>query len=168
MVNWNPQAALQEISDVSMEVLEEACQIIVAEMKSTLYPQIIGMNTRNTKDKHGNVTGTKTYLRKEHGPYKSGKNAGKIWTARDDRFAMIKSIRYVKKKEDFSNLFAGIKHRNIWIMAGNYKTWWATQMEYGHGQWRGGARPFFRVGINKAMPKIAALIAARNALRRAA
>lgn len=74
----------------------------------------------------------------EHGPYKK---YGQIWTERM-KGAMVDTIRVVKKKDSGS--------RNIWIMAGTFKTWWATQMEYGNGDWIGGPRSFMRVALKKA------------------
>lgn len=137
MVNWNPEEKIPEIARAGMEVLEEACSIIVQDAKVNLVAALRGNNGKW----------------KEHGPYKSGKYAGKSWTARY-MGSMVKSIRLVKKHDP--------KSRNIWIMAGNYNTWWAVQMEYGHGAWKGGRRSFFRSAIMGAMPKIRMLLASRR------
>jgi len=75
--------------------------------------------------------------------YKTGKDAGKIYTARDFDI-MAKTIRVVRKDNKL----------NIRIYAGNYKTWWALQMEYGRGKWKGGARPFVRKAVAKSVSKI--------------
>lgn len=77
--------------------------------------------------------------------YKTGKAKGMYWTAREHG-AMIKTIRVSTKK--------GSKARNVWIMAGTDKTWWALQMEYGRGGWQGGRRSFLRPAIKKSIPKI--------------
>jgi hypothetical protein len=74
---------------------------------------------------------------KEHGPYKKGKYAGAFWTAREYD-AMAETIRVTKKEG----------RKDIWIRAGNKKTWWATQMEYGRGAWRGGPRSFMRPALD--------------------
>jgi hypothetical protein len=142
LINFNYQEKLPEIADAGMVVLEECCEIIVDEMKSDLNKTLVG-NWRT------------------HGPYQSGPYAGETWTGRESKTAMLNSIRQVKKDES-GTIFNIKKARNIWVMAGNYKTWWAVQMEFGHGDWKGGKRPFFRSGINKSMPKIGSLIASRR------
>jgi len=70
----------------------------------------------------------------EHGPYRGGP----VWTARE-KGAMVETIRTVRSKNPAV--------KNILLIAGNYKTWWAIQMEYGRGQWRGGARSFMRPAL---------------------
>jgi len=74
----------------------------------------------------------------EHGPYKSGPYASKIWTERYKN-EMVKTIRVTKKNDSNS--------RNVWIMMGTFKTWWAIQMEYGHGNWKGGKRAVLRPAL---------------------
>lgn len=72
---------------------------------------------------------------------------GPVWTERKAG-AMVETIRVVKKKGQ-----SGLKDRNIWVMAGNFKTWWAAQMEYGRGGWKGGAKSFLRPGMRSAESK---------------
>jgi hypothetical protein len=141
MLNYNISEKLPQIRKAGMAVLEECCEIIVNQMKADLG----GVIEANWK---------------RHGVYKTGKDAGKIWTARDSYIELLKTIRLVKKNEG-DNIF-GLKNNNIWVMAGNYKTWWAKQAEYGRGDWKGGKRPFFRSGINKSLPQIEALLASRK------
>lgn len=64
-----------------------------------------------------------------------------VWMERTPG-AMVDTIRVVRRKGDTS--------RNVWIMAGNYKTWWAKQMEYGRGGWKGGAKSFLRPALRRA------------------
>lgn len=64
-----------------------------------------------------------------------------VWMERDPG-ALVATIRVVRKKGDPT--------RNIWIMAGNYKTWWALQTEYGRGGWKGGAKSFIRPAMKNA------------------
>jgi hypothetical protein len=130
LINWNPEEKIPAIVNASMEILEAACNIIRDDAKQKLKVQLRG-NWR------------------EHGPYASGKYAGKIWTARE-KAAMVRTIRVVRRKDATT--------RNIWIMAGNFKDWWAVQMEYGHGAWKGGARPFFRSAIKGSEGKVKALL----------
>jgi len=77
-----------------------------------------------------------------------------IWMERTPG-AMKKTIRVVRREEvvDFSP-----KDDNVRVYAGNYKTWYAVQMEYGHGQWRGGPRPFMRKAIAAAQSAIRSII----------
>ena len=142
MLNYNISEIIPEISKASMPVLEECCALIVNEMKSELWNGKIKADW------------------KRHGVYQSGKNAGQIWTSRDSYTEMLNTIRLVKKNS--GNTVFGTKGNGIWVMAGNYKTWWAAQMEYGHGGWKGGARPFFRSGIKKSLPKISSLLQSRR------
>jgi hypothetical protein len=67
-----------------------------------------------------------------------------------DPGALVATIRVVRKKGDPT--------RNIWIMAGNYKTWWAVQTEYGRGGWKGGAKAFLRPAMAKAPATIKAIL----------
>jgi hypothetical protein len=64
-----------------------------------------------------------------------------IYTARDMDI-MAKTIRVVEKRG--LGLHAG---PNVRVYAGNFKTWWAQQMEYGNGAWKGGAQPFMRPAL---------------------
>ena len=85
------------------------------------------------------------------GPYKTGKHAGMIWTARDHD-NLLKTIRVTKKKDTFTNLSFGLaSHMNIWVMCGNYKTWYANQVEYGRGEWKGKKtrHPYLRPAIKQ-------------------
>ena len=85
----------------------------------------------------------------EHGPYQTGKNVGQPWTARYKQ-AMVKTIRTVRSKDK--------SVKNVWVMAGNKDTWWALQMEYGHGGWKGGPRSFMRPALKGAMAKIVPIL----------
>ena len=150
MLNWNIQKTIPEIAKAAMPVLEECANIFRDEAKEHLWKNEMLLNWPR------------------RGPYKTGKDKGKIWTARDSYKEMLDTIRVVRKKNDLA-LF-GFKSRSIWIMAGNFKTWWAIQMEYGRGGWvkgskkgwRGGKRPFFRKAMRTSIPKIRTLLAARR------
>jgi hypothetical protein len=84
-------------------------------------------------------------LWREHGPYKTGKNAGASWTARW-KGEMVNTIRTVRSKDP--------SKKNIWVMSGNYDTWWALQLEYGHGGWKGGKKSFFRPAMKESESEI--------------
>lgn len=57
---------------------------------------------------------------------------------------MVKTIRVVQK--------GGV--HNIWVMAGTWRVWWATQLEYGRAGWKGGAKPFMRPAISKTKQQV--------------
>lgn len=80
--------------------------------------------------------------------YKKGPYAGQVYTARDMDI-MANTIRVVPKK--VGGLHGYI---NVRVYAGNFKTWWAVQMEYGRGAWKGGAWPFMRPAINATKSQI--------------
>ncbi len=107
-----------KIEKVCMDRLENAAKAIRDDAKSNLSGKLKGDWP-------------------EHGPYKSGAYAGKAWTARYHG-AMANTIRYVRRDDK----------KNIWIMAGNNETWWAVQLEYGRGGWKGGRRSFMRPAID--------------------
>lgn len=89
-------------------------------------------------------------------PYKSGPYAGQVYTARDADI-MAKTIRVVEKKG--LGLHAG---PNVRVYAGNFKTWWAVQMEYGHGAWKGGAQPFMRPAISGSKSQVKVILESGN------
>jgi hypothetical protein len=103
----------------------------------------------------------KVYVGKLHGPYTAGKYAGKVWTARDTD-NLLRTIRVVESKtrtsEFNSNTGAVIKFRNVWVMAGNYKTWYAQQVEFGRGGWKGGAHPFLRKALYSSREKMISIL----------
>jgi hypothetical protein len=84
--------------------------------------------------------------------YKKGPYAGQIYTARDMDI-MAKTIRVVEKRG--LGLHAG---PNVRVYSGNFKTWWAVQMEYGRGAWKGGAQPFFRPAISGSKAQVKAIL----------
>jgi HK97 gp10 family phage protein len=71
-------------------------------------------------------------------PLKPGQ---KFWMEREVG-AMRKTIRTVEKTGE-----KGLVSREVRVYAGNKKTWWATQMEFGRGGWKGGRRSFMRPAI---------------------
>jgi hypothetical protein len=89
--------------------------------------------------------------------YKKGPYAGRIWTARDMDI-MAKTIRVVEKKGKGLHQSPDVR-----VYAGNFKTWWATQMEFGRGAWKGGAHPFMRPAIAATKSKIKVILESGNA-----
>jgi len=89
--------------------------------------------------------------------YKSGPYAGRAWTARDMDI-MAKTIRVVEKKGPGLHQTPDIR-----VYAGNWKTWWAVQMEFGRGDWKGGKHPFMRPSIQKMKSAIKVVLESGNA-----
>jgi hypothetical protein len=121
-IKWDVEPFLRECGITGMARLKAAAKIIANDARRILASKIEGPPI-------------------SHPPYKSGKDKGAYWTEREAG-AMLKTIRVVTKNDAAS--------RNVWIMAGTDKTWWAIQMEYGHGEWRGGARSFLRPALKNA------------------
>ena len=143
ILNWNAAAFEAACVEVGMNMLEEAANIIAENMKTILAPQVTGMQKITGKDS------TRYEPWPEHGEYETGEAAGQKWTARHKN-EMIKTIR-VRRKNDSAS-------RNIWILAGNFKVWWALQMEYGKGGWKGGRKSFMRPAMRKAPAAIIAVL----------
>lgn len=125
---------IPELRKVGMDRLEKAAEVIRDEAKQILLSKI------DPKKPAHSVS---------HPPYEKGKYAGKYWTEREAG-AMTETIRVVRLHDQ--------KSRNVRIYAGNKKTWWAKQMEFGRGGWKGGRRSFLRPAINKSIPKIKGII----------
>lgn len=131
--NWNPEQFDGEIIGASMERLRKCAVVVRDSARSKV----------------------RVYAGKLHGPYKTGKYAGKVWTARDTD-NLLKTIRVVEKND--GNGFAMQAYRNVWVMSGNYKTWYAQQVEYGRGGWKGGAHPFLRPALNQNKDRIRSIL----------
>jgi|GEM_PF-2206975 len=140
IASWNPEEFAPEILSNCMERIEKAAVVVRDAARAKM-------------------TGFK-YTWKEHGPYSTGKYHGQVWTARDYN-ALKETIRVTKKKE--SGLTGGFgykaaKNMNVWIMAGNYKTWYAVQVERGRGEWRGKPHPFLRPAFQESQDKIKSIV----------
>jgi len=140
---WDISEKIPELRKASMPRLIRAGEIIRDAAKQILAGQIRGPRSMQE---------TASY---EHGPYKKGKYGGQFWTERSIG-AMVKTIRVTTKKEDSG--FGASVGRNVWIIAGNKKPWWAYQMEFGRGGWKGGRKSFLRPAINKSIPAIKSML----------
>jgi len=87
-------------------------------------------------------------------PLKPGQ---KYWMEREVG-AMRKTIRTVEKTGE-----KGLTGRDVRVYAGNFKTWWATQMEFGRGGWKGGRRSFMRPAIRATKSEIKFILESGNA-----
>ena len=68
--------------------------------------------------------------------------SGQYWTEREIG-ALRRTIRVTEKIGP-----KGLEGRDVRVIAGNRKTWYAVQVEYGRGGWKGGAHPFLRPAIS--------------------
>jgi hypothetical protein len=114
-----------------MERLEAAAKLMAADMSQTLESEIAAYNAKS-------------------GPITRGPKPGR--PSYDERYpgSMVKTIRVRRLFNDVYGMGVQVGHRNVWIMAGNYNTWWAIQLEYGRGGWNGGAKPFIRPIMRRA------------------
>lgn len=141
MINWNTDEVVRECIGVSMDRLEAAAQLIAQDAKRRLTGKV-----KEYWKEHGPYKRMRIRVKRAEGvkygslvPYQSGEGA--YWTERRHG-ELADTIRVVRKR--------GSSSRNIWIMAGTSKAWWAIQTEYGKGGWRGGAKPFLRPALNGA------------------
>lgn len=135
VASWNPERFIAESIGASMDRLRKAAVVVRDAARAKVLPVWPGPY---------------------HGPYKTGKYAGKIWTARDQD-NLLKTIRVVEKRESSGFAFAQAS-KNVWIMAGNYKTWYAQQVEFGKGGWKGGPHPFLRPAFNQSKTEIRSIL----------
>jgi len=138
VASWNPEEFAPEILSNCMERIEKAA-IVVRDAARRKVPVWKG---------------------KLHGPYKKGKYAGERWTAREYG-GLLKSIRVTKKKESYMDGGFGFRvanNMNVWIMCGNFLSFYAVQVEFGRGGWKGGAQPFLRPAFNESMAQIKTII----------
>ncbi len=114
---WKPSLADAEIIPNAMERLEAAGRVLAEKTRANLRAKI----------RVGNISRPVA---------KSGKYAGKSWTARNPG-ALLKTVRVVRKKGDTA--------RNVWVMVGNYDVYYGQMFEYATDPKKGGA--FFRPAI---------------------
>ena len=135
-IEWHPEQITREIEIEAIVRIEAAAAVIRDKAKDNLSNLVTGMTKQTGKNS------TKYFPWKEHGPYKHGAT----WTARyHDK--MVETIR-------LSPHDINLRTQSVRIIAGNYDTWWARQMEYGHSDWHGGAKPFLRPAMAGAKSNI--------------
>jgi hypothetical protein len=80
-----------------------------------------------------------------------------VWTERSPG-AMSDTIRVVRLWDESKDIS---KPENVRVYAGDFKTWWAVQMEYGRGAWKGGPKPFLRPALHSSEGRVRAIIEGR-------
>jgi len=139
MINWNTADFQEQCGKVGMDRLEEGAKLIAVDAKNILRGKIKGPAvTRKPGRKKMIVNGKLVDA-----------TSSPIWMERDPG-ALIDTIRVVRKEGD--------PGRNVWIMAGNFKTWWALQTEYGRGGWKGRAKSFLRPAMANAPARIKGIL----------
>jgi hypothetical protein len=118
--NWNPQKFDGEFMNTSMDRLRKAAEVVASKARAKCP---VGTITRPI--------------------YKTGKYAGRPWTARDAG-ALKKTIRVVEKKEAGSQI---MKARDVRIYAGNYLVYYAKIVEYN-------GKHFLRPALNESKNEI--------------
>jgi len=140
-IEWHPEKITAEIEQEAIRRLEAAAAVIRDKAKANLSKLVTGMQ------KIAGKNSTRYIPWEEHGPYKK---SGQSWTARyHDK--MVDTIR-------LSPHDVNVRTQSVRIIAGNYNTWWAKQMEYGNGEWRGGAKPFMRPAMRGARSEIQSVL----------
>jgi hypothetical protein len=81
-----------------------------------------------------------------------------LWTERHPG-EMRDTIRTVRRRDESLNFDAS--RDNVRVYAGNFADWWATQMEFGRGKWKGGAKPFLRPALWGSESKVRSIIEGR-------
>jgi hypothetical protein len=112
----------------AMRRLQVAGEILAEKIRSNLRSQIKNPN----------------YSRP---PYKTGRYAGKWWTARDAG-ELLKSVRTVTRNDSI--------HRNIWIICGNSKAYYSAIYEYATDPKRG--KKFYRPALAASRSKMKSVI----------
>lgn len=153
MMNWTAEERLPSFKKAGMSRCIEAAKIIRDKAKENLRSKLTGMTTITRK--RGGEISQKREAWKEHGIYQKGQYAGKYWTERHYK-AMINTICVYPESPNTD-------YRTVRIYAGNSKTWWAKQLEFGRGDWHGGAKPFLRPAMQSSLMQIKAVIESGNA-----
>jgi hypothetical protein len=134
-----------EIYEEAMDRVELAANVIRDKARANLLVAIASAGGGKLWAKGKGRTSQAGERWREHGPYKGGA----AWTARYHG-EMVNTIRTVRSKDNFN--------KTVWIMAGNFLAWWATQLEYGRGMWKGGAKPFMRPALKGSMSEIKGIL----------
>ena len=143
-IDWDLQKYDGEFKKAGMDRLKRAADVIRDMAKANCK---VGTIDRPARKHWVNAEG--------HFEDASPLSSANIWTAREIG-AMKATIRTV----ELNNPSPGFdtKADNVRIYAGNFKTWWAIQMEYGRGGWKGGPRSFMRPALVSAPPRIRSII----------
>jgi hypothetical protein len=122
----------------AMRRLEMAGNLLASKIEQNLLSQIKNPNYSRPPYKGGYV----------NGKYVPGAvYAGKWWTARDAG-ELLRSVRVVKKEDS--------AHRNIWVITGNSKAYYAAAYEYSTDPKRG--KKFYRPALASSRSRMKSVI----------
>lgn len=114
----NLKSENQRIFGNAMDVLEKLGQVVAEKARGNLFKHIGKGQPLHYGKRSKNYQPTSWI---SHGAYKTGKYSGEEWTAR--RFgSLVRSIRVVRKYGD--------PEMNVWVMAGNKVTYYASIVEH--------------------------------------
>ncbi len=151
--NWNPRKFDGEIITASMDLLEQAAEVIAEDARRR-----VPVGKSRAKYKRYRETIYFKQLRTQTGRF-SGSiitkgdlvdypgGSGKDWTAREAG-ALKKTIRVVRLKGD--------TRRNVRVYAGNREVYYARFVEYGTVKMK--AKPFLRPALNASKAKIQTIL----------
>ena len=143
-IDWDLQKYDGEFKKAGMARIKRAAEVIRDMAKTNCIAGTINRPAR------------KHWVNNGHLEDASPESSANIWTAREAG-AMRETIRVVETREDRGRGFDQ-ERDNVRVYAGNFKTWYAVQMEYGRGGWKGGARPFMRKALTAAPSRIRPII----------
>lgn len=127
---WNPNKFDEEFENIAIDRLISAAEVIAVKARSNCP---VGTISRPA--------------------YKTGKDAGKIWTSRDAG-RLRKSIRVVRKKTKSGKAFS--RKRSIRVYAGHFTGYYAGWVEYGTKKVP--ARPFLRKAFHSSMSEVQSIL----------
>lgn len=125
---WNPNKLNEHFEDVAIKRLVMAAEFIAKKARIKC-PNKLNLSRP---------------------PYKTGKYAGRDWTARDAG-QLKKSIRVVRKRTKSGKAFS--RKRNVRVYIGNYRAYYAKIVEFN--------QPFLRPAFYTSMPEMKAIIGVR-------
>jgi len=156
------EIADEVVTKEAMRRLELGANVLASKIEQNLIKVINLADTREAAVKTKSGLVTKTVRRyqsrpiyrtnttnKDGSPHKISKYAGKWWTARDAG-ELLRSVRVVKP------LTPDPKDRNIWVVVGNSKAYYAAIFEYSTDPNHG--HKFYRPALASAKPRIKSVI----------
>ena len=140
-LRWNPEEFVALCKQGGMARLVEAAMLVRDEAKRILWSKQGNKAITRVPGRYYQIVGGKR-VPSTNPP---------VWMERTPG-AMVRTIRVVLPYGARGTV------NNVWIMAGNRKTWWAIQAEYGRGGWKGGSKAFLRPALKRAEAKMKTII----------
>jgi len=145
----NRELADDVVMKEAMKRIYRAGRVLRTAIKERLRSAVNKATTREAQIKRKKGMVTKTVKRYQSRPmYESGDYSGRWWTARDAG-QLLDSVRVVFKQGDSKN-------RNVWVIVGNKKAYYAAIFEYATDPKRG--HKFYRPALASARPTMKSVI----------